>query len=241
MTPMSKSRTGESTIPPPSNQASPSKSFSTTIRTIAIYQEPSPMSLFMVGYTSSHGLTASPVTCLAYISIVNMQDVESTIESYSLAINKSGKWEELTPIPLNSTTVYMLGITNFGTGVLKMPHGFYRLNGPMTLTDMSHAAVMNPYPRLEEELRSPIRPHQTISGWVAYDTNTHPADRSLDGLFRVTLHDTSGFVFSDISRLESHKRALNDKELDTQSGLIGRVGPIAVTLPPQNVSLSELL
>jgi len=200
--------------------------FSAGVRSAMIYDGEGPLSLYMVGYDSMYGKTASPVFYLMHIRIVNQQDIPATIEAYSVAVsaNETGPWENLMPIPLLSSDLYALGILTSGVGRLAVPRGAYRLGTPMRPEDMTHAALLNPQPKLESELLGrEIQPHKTIGGWAAFDLRNRSV-RTVRNYFRITLRDSANR--SVVSIAPTPRRQQQDSETDTQVGFIDRAGPV---------------
>ena len=199
-------------------------SFSVGVRSAMIYDGAGPLSLYMVGYKSMYGQTASPVFYLVHIQIVNLQNVPSTIEGYSVAVsdNPNGPWENLLPISLLSSSLYALGIASSGGGgTIAVPRGAYRLATPMQPNDMKHAALLNPHPKLESELGNPMQPHQTISGWAAFDLQDRNS-RTVRNYFRIAVRDSTNVSFTEIVSLP--RRQQQNPETDTQTGLIDVTG-----------------
>jgi hypothetical protein len=69
-------------LPLPSPTPDP---FIVTARAFLVYEGHDPYSLFMVGYQSPNGMTASPIPYLVYVSITNALDHVNTIESYTVS------------------------------------------------------------------------------------------------------------------------------------------------------------
>ena len=134
---------------PPSNQQS---IYKIGARCAIISDNPGNLTLFMVGYKTALRDTASPVFYLINISIMNLQDIASTIEGYSVAVGdtEKGPWQNLMPISLLSNNLYVLGKKNTGTGSIGFPRGVYRLGTAMTQKDLTHAALIDPFPKLEK-------------------------------------------------------------------------------------------
>ncbi len=199
--------------------------YNVEVRSAMVYDGPGDLSLYMVGYKSMFGDTASPVFYLAHISITNQQNVMSTVEGYSVAVSdkEDGPWQDLMPISLLSTNLYALGIRNPGTGSIGIPRGAYRLGTPMAREDMAHAALLNASPKLEVELRTPIQPSQTVGGWAAFDLKDHET-RGVRNYIRIVVRDSAGKSFSGVVGLPRHQPG--DSEIDTQVGVITKVGPI---------------
>jgi hypothetical protein len=166
--------------------------FSVEVRT-AIVSDSGPLTMYMVGYPSIYGQTASPIFYLAYIQITNLQDVTSTINEFKVAASKEpeGPWEDLVPIPLNITTLYSLGISTPYPKTLVMGRGTYRLATPMKTEDMKQAAILSANPTLESELTKPVQPHLPISGWIALDSLRHVGLSPGQIYFRIRLRDTA--------------------------------------------------
>ena len=195
------------------------------VRSIIVYDGPGDLSLYMVRYKSMLGDTASPVYYLANISITNQQNIISTVEGFSVAVgdSESGPWQDLKPISLLSSNLHALGIRNSGTKSIGFPRGTYWLRTPMTREDMAHAALLDVSPKLEAQLKVPIQPYQTISGWAAFDLIDHNV-RRVRNYIRIVVRDSTGKVFSGVAALP--KRQPGDTEMDTQVGVMIKIGPI---------------
>jgi len=214
---------GGTTSAQPSVQPAVVDPFSVTMRSVLISDAPGPLSMFMVAYRSTYGQTASPVFCLARIQILNRESVPTNIEAYTVAVsdNSNGPWIELLPIPLTSHTLYALGAKGRGS-TLEIPRGVYRLGTAMKPKDMRRAALMKPEPTLDSELRRPIQPHETISGWAAFDL---PKEKwKVREYFRISVRDTANRSFASVVAAPRGKQ--HDPEVDPQPGLIARAGPV---------------
>lgn len=167
--------------------------FSVEVRS-ALVSDSGPLTLFMVGYPSAFGQTASPIFYLTYIRITNHQDIACIINDINLSVSKqlSGPWEELVPIPLKSVKLYSLGAKTPYPKMVALERSTYRLGTPMKIEDMKHAALLNANPILESELTNTILPHQSIGGWAAFDSRTHKGLTPGQIYFRLTLQDTAG-------------------------------------------------
>lgn len=174
------------------SQETQSNSFTVQVRS-ALVSDAGPLTMYMVAYPSMFGETTSPVLYLTYVQITNLQDIASTISEFSVSASKNpnGPWESLVPIPLTSTSLFALGIRTPSPKNLAMGHGTYRLATPMKTTDMKYAAVLQATPTLESELTKLIQPHGAISGWVAFDSETHKGLTPGQIYFRVNLRDTA--------------------------------------------------
>jgi len=191
------------------------------IRSTIVSDHPGNLTLFMAGY----GNIASPVFYLINLSILNLQNTASTIEGYSVAVGDSanGPWQELIPISLLSTNLYALGINNPNQKSIGFPRGVYRLGTAMTQKDLTHAILLDPSPKLENELKEAIGASKTMGGWTAFDLRDHTI-RKIRDFMRVTIRDSTGKSFSEvvtIPRTQSRR-----SEIDAQVGLINVVGPI---------------
>jgi hypothetical protein len=166
--------------------------FSAEVRS-AFVSDSGPITLYMVTYPSMFGQTASPVLYLAVIQVTNLQDVVSTIDEFKVAASKEleGPWEDLVPVPLAITNLYVLGIHTPYPKVMEVGRGTYRLGTSMTKEDMRNAALLRADPALEFELTKPIQPHSTISGWVALDSLRHVGLTPGQIYFRITLRDAA--------------------------------------------------
>lgn len=198
--------------------------FSVSVRFAFVSDAPGPLSMFMAGYQSMYGETASPVVYLAFFQIVNAQDIPNTIDRFSVAVSDhpDGPWQSLVPISLRSARLFSLGVESNGGagGVIALPRGISRLGTPMTPKDLGQAAPLNPIPILEGMLEKPIRPHETASGWAAFDLS----DRSRGfprWHWRITLHDTAQASFTAV--VASPKP--NALETDAQPALLQVAGP----------------
>jgi hypothetical protein len=193
-------------------------------RCAIISDNPGKLTLFMVGYKTGFGDTASPVFYLINIAIMNLQNIASTIEGYSVAVGdtEKGPWQNLMPISLLSNNLYALGKKNTGTGSIGFPRGVYRLGTAMTQKDLTHAALLDPFPKLENELKKPIGSSQTVGGWAAFDLKDCTI-RKIQDFMRITLRDSAGKSFSEVISIP---RQQSDSEIDTQVGLINVIGPI---------------
>ncbi len=208
----------------PSQEAKPV--INVGVRSAMIYDGPGDLSLYMVGYESLYGATASPVFYLVNISIVNSSTAPVTVEGYSVAVGDTerGPWEDLVPISLLSSNLYALGVKTTGSGAIAVPRGAYRLASPMKPEDMAHAALIDPLPKLESELRGrPLEPYQTVGGWAAFDLKDH-ANRGVRNYFRITVRDSTGQSFS--ATVRTPRRQPGDSESDAQIGTINKVGAI---------------
>lgn len=167
-------------------------SFSAEVRSACV-SDSGPLTLYMVTYPSLFGETASPVLYLTFMQVTNLQDVASTISEFRVAVSKEpeGPWEDLVPIPLATTSLYVLGKSPASPKVLALGRGTYRLGTPMTTNDMKNAALLLANPILESEFARPIQPHSPISGWVALDSLRHVGLTPGQIYFRVTIHDTA--------------------------------------------------
>ena len=199
--------------------------FRAEVRAAMIHDALGPLSLFMVGYNSMYGRTASPVVYLVYLQVVNLQDVPSTIANYSVAVsdNETGPWGDLVPIPLVSSDLYALGTNQPGHGTIAFPRGAYRLGTSMQREDMTKAALMNPSPKFDVELSQPIQPHDTVRGWAAFGTRGRVGEQ-VRNYFRVTLRDTADVSFASIAAL--YRCSPDDVEADTAIALMDKMGPI---------------
>lgn len=210
----------------PNEDKSASPPFRAEIRSVVFHDGPGPLTLFMVAYSSKYGQTTSPVYYLANIQIVNLQNVDSTIVEYSVGVsdNIDGPWDNLIPISLKSTNLYILGISKGGTGKIGFPFGAYRLASAMKQDDMRHAALLAPYPQLEDELGKPIPPHRTINGWAAFDSKKR--DGTKRNFFRITVRDSANIKFSSVASLPIGKSLDNETMVDTRVGLMIKTGVI---------------
>jgi len=206
---------GHASTPPP---------FRAEVRAAAIHDATGPLGLFMVAYQSMYGPTISPVGYLLNLQVANLQDVASTIVSYSVDVGRepNGPWQKLAPIPLEETSLYAAGIVSAGSGRIGFPRGAYRLATPITREDLKHAALLAPSPTFNAQLANALAPHGTISGWAAFDSTTHEAGRVQD-YFRVTLRDSANVTLSSVAKLY---RCPDDREMDPQIGIILKLGPI---------------
>ncbi len=190
-----------------------------------ISDNPWKLTYFMVGYKSGFGNTASPIFYLINISITNLQNTASTIEAYSVAVGDSekGPWQDLMPISLLSTSLYALGISKTQTKSIGFPRGVYRLGTTMTQKDLTHAALLDPSPKLEAELKRSINAFQTVGGWAAFDLRDRTI-REIRKYIRITVRDSAGKSHSDVITIPSQPS--QHPEIDTQVGLINVLGPI---------------
>lgn len=195
------------------------------VRCAIISDNPGKLTYFMVGYKSGFGNTASPIFYLINVSIANLQNTASTIEGYSFAVGDSekGPWRDLVPISLLSTRLYALGTSNAENKSIGFPRGLYRLGTAMTQKDLTHAALLDPSPKLETELKRSINAFQTIGGWAAFDLRDHTI-REIRKFIRIILRDSAGKSFSDVIIIPSQPSQY--PEIDTQVGLITVIGPI---------------
>jgi hypothetical protein len=162
-----------------------------------------PISLFMVLYPSRHGPTASPVNYLMYLEVVNRQDYQITIDAYSVAISKryySLWWHDLPPIPLTERPVYALGVPEGGKpdpNPIWFPRGTYFMGEyPNGEQQLHYARMITLAPQFDAEIRNPIKAHETIKGWAAFD---RPNDDSgmvdvLDKFLKITIRDSAGAI-----------------------------------------------
>jgi hypothetical protein len=203
--------------------------YSVGVRSAMVFDGPGDMSLYMVGYRSMLGDTASPVFYLAHIAITNRQNGATTIEGYSAAVsdNQGGPWHDLMPISLLTTNLYVLGTPNPRTGdTLAISRGAYRLATPMTREDMAHAALLDASPKLEAELRTPIQPSHTVGGWAAFDLRDHET-RGMPNYIRIIVRDSVGKSSSEVIVLP--RRQPGDPEIDTQVGTITIGAPVNIS------------
>ncbi len=206
------------------NQRPQSTPFSVQVRS-ALVSDSGPLTLYMVVYPSRFGQTASPVFYLAFIQITNLQDIASTISEFSVSASKSsdGPWENLEPIPLSSVRLFSLGARTPTPKNVVFKHETYRLATPMTKDDMKHAALLNANPALGPKLAKPIQPHNSISGWVAFDPPTHKGLTPGQVYFRVSLRDTANKSDNYIVLLPTKK----DSSIDIDNGSIQVTGLVA--------------
>lgn len=207
------------------SMAPPVSPFRLGIRTLAVCDAEGRITLFMVGYRSMYGNTASPVFCLANTEIVNTREHQVVVDRYSMEVsdNPDGPWLDLIPIPLRSSELYALGISDTNPRAVIMPNGTYRLSTPLKQSDMAHAALMRPEPTLESELAKAIEPHQTIAGWAAFDL-PRKINKAVPNFLRITVRDTLGVSFSRI--VEIPRGALQQRQHDAQASLLEKAGPV---------------
>jgi len=132
---------------------------------------------FMVAYNSELGLTLSPIHFLLYLQIVNTQNRQSTITSYSLEAGSSpeGPWKRLTPIHIGSdNATYNL------TG-----------GGPKKAKEFQFLPLL--YDVLNER---GFGPYETRFGWAFFAgkdiVRSHPA------FFKLSLRDSAGATTTEI-------------------------------------------
>jgi hypothetical protein len=179
-----------------------SQMFSVEVRS-AFVSDSGPLTLFMVGYPSIFGQTASPVFYLTYLQITNLQNVTSTINELKVAASKesNGPWEDLVPIPLGSVALYMLDGKASTPKKLMLRHETYRLAKQMTIEGMKCAMPLSAQQVLDSELSKPIQSHGTVSGWTAFDSRLHKGLTPGQIYFRITIRDTNNNIESNIVSL----------------------------------------
>jgi hypothetical protein len=165
--------------------------FRVEVRTSCV-SDSGPLTLYMVTYPSVFGQTASPILYLAYIQIVNLQGVPSTMNDFEVAVSKEpeGPWEDLMQIPLVGTTLYALGSAASRPVRMSMGQGLYRFS-PRPAEEMRAASLLSAEPILESELGKPIPPYSPVHGWVAFDSWRHVGLTPGRIYFRVTLRDAA--------------------------------------------------
>lgn len=190
----------------------------------SLVSDSGPLTLFMVGYPSMFGNTASPIFYLSYIQITNLQDVSRIINDFQVAVSKEreGPWEELIPIPLPSSTLYQLGVATPSPKIVKLAIGTFRLATAITKEDMKLAAVVQVSPALESEIANPIQPHETIRGWVALDSLRRVGLSPGQIYFRIKLRDAANKSGTYVAELP--RRQPGDPTLNINSGEIKVVG-----------------
>jgi len=205
----------------------PSVPFRVGVRSMAVSDAPGELTLFMVGYRSMYGDTASPVFCLANLEIVNGRGFQVTVDRVGLAVgdNADGPWVDLVQIPLRGRALYMLGAQPGAASQKKVeyPHGTYRLSSPMKAKALNSAALLTPTPILEAELLKPIQPHDTAAGWAAFDSPRR-STKAVPNYVRITVRDTTGVLISSV--IESPRPQARDAEHDVQPGIIETAGMI---------------
>lgn len=206
------------------DQKPQSTPFSVQVRS-ALVSDSGPLTLYMVGYPSMFGQTASPVFYLAFIQITNLQDIASTISEFSVSASKNpeGPWEILQPIPIASVRLFSLGTRTPSPKNILFKHETYRLATPMTTEDMKYAALLNATPALGPKLAKPIQPHDSISGWVALDPPTHKGLTPGQIYFRVSLRDTANKSDNYVVPLPTKK----DSSIDINNGSIQVTGVVS--------------
>lgn len=207
----------------PSSTVSKQEPFSVEVRSSYV-SDSGPLTLFMVGYPSMFGNTTSPVLYLAYIQVTNLQGVPTTMSDLKVAASKGpeGPWEDLVPIPLAATTLYVLGVATPHPKNLAAGHGTYRLATAMTKEDMALAAVVDASPKLASEMAKLIQPHDTIYGWIALDSLRHVALSPGQIYFRIKAQDAAGKT--GIYVVELPRKQPGDPSMDVNCGVIAVSG-----------------
>ncbi len=209
--------------PPATSSSSP---FGVEVRT-ALVAEAGTFTSYMVTYPSMFGQTASPLFYLAYARISNFQDIACTVREFKVSVSETrdGAWEDLVPIPLAGVKLYFLleksenvspKIITFGNG------GKFNLLGFTSPERLKFAAQMRAFPLLETDLISPIPAHQTISGWIAFDSKIHKGLTSSQIYLRITIRDTANRGDSYIVPLGNP----DDSSLDINVGEMKALGPV---------------
>lgn len=167
-------------------------SFNVEVRS-ALVSDSGPLTLYMAGYPSILGKTASPIFYLTYLQITSLQDAVNRINELKIAAsNKSdGPWEDLVPIPLGSVALYALGGKVSPPKTLALRHETYRLAKPFALEDMKQAMPLKLERVLDFELSKPIQPHSTVNGWAAFDSRSRKGLTPGQIYFRVTIRDAN--------------------------------------------------
>ncbi len=198
--------------------------FSVEVRS-ALVSDRGPLTMFMLGYRSMLGDTASPVFYLAYIQLTNLQDLPSTISDFKIAASKEqeGPWEDLMPIPLSNAVLFSPGIKTPHAKIGRLQCGTYRFACVKRKEDMRLSAVMRISPALESEIAKPIQPHTTVRGWVALDSPRHLGLSPGQIYFRVKIGDTTNKqAGSYVTPLPIKHR--EDTSMDVNCGAIEVVG-----------------
>lgn len=204
--------------PAPTPQPTPAgPAFSVEVRS-AFVSDSGPLTLYMVGYSSILGPTASPVLYLAYVQITNLQDVPSTVSEFRVAVSKEaeGPWEDLVPIPLDAVTLYSLGGKPTVPKLLSMSRGTSRLATQMKASDMKQVMLLKAEPHLALQFVRPIEPHHAVSGWVALDSLRHVGLTPGQIFFRIMLRDTAGKGDKYVAELP--RRAPGDSAMGINNG-----------------------
>lgn len=201
----------------------PETPFSVEVRSAMVFDS-GPLTMFMVGYPSMFGVTASPVFYLAYMQITNLQDFPASISDLKIAASKEreGPWEDLVPIPLVGTTLFTLGISTPHPKTLRMSRGTYRIANTKTQDDMKLSAIVNASPALETEIGKPIAPHATVRGWIALDSLRRSGLTPGQIYFRIKMLDAANKSSLVIAELPSKQPG--DSSLDVNCGEIQIVG-----------------
>ena len=192
----------------------------------AFVSDSGPLTLFMVGFPSMFGNTASPVFYLSYIEIINQQDIPSTIDDFKVAVSKEpeGPWEDLVPISLNTSTLYSLGASTPYPKNLGLDHGTYRLATAMMKEDMKRAAVIQTSPTLESEIKKSIQPHVPIYGWIALDSLRHVGLSPGQIYFRFKIRDAANKGGTFVAELP--RKQPGDSSMNVNNGVIHVTGEL---------------
>lgn len=155
---------------------------SVEIRT-AIRCSPGPLSPYVVVYPSMFGDTLSPIFLLCNIHIENVQSEPLTVRSYSVALSENKKdWADLIPIALRERkTIYSVLSgpsplppgSGSGSGQnrrrVAFDRGTYVLGNSTKKAHLEFAMLTFLEPPLQDSIGQTMKPHDFISGWVAFD------------------------------------------------------------------------
>lgn len=184
----------------------------------------SPLTKFMVGYTTMFGATASPIYYLAYLQITNLQDVVRTVKELKIAASEEadGPWEELVQIPLDSVDLYSVGPVPPAPCAKRwgLKNGMYDMSGPETKEELKNAAQIKAEQVLRTELRKTMQPHASVSGWVALDFLKHVGLLPKKVYFRVTILDTTDRGGDHVVRMPRGQEGASSMEVNNGSLLI---------------------
>jgi hypothetical protein len=139
----------------------------------------------------------SPIPFLIYLQVTNLQAYPAQIVDFSaeIAHHRFGPWWHLPTIALTEGQIYLVGFPGLVASGDKLlfPRGTYLLATPVDPSLLARSILITPDLLFENEVKRPIRPHESVKGWVAFDhARDYEVFRGPGVYFRVTISDSAG-------------------------------------------------